>query len=127
MRRALLIVLATATACGHRREYASEAREVFSREFTCPKDRVTVTARRDLDSYALEFGPPQQPPAEVAADPGRLAEWQRRERGKRSGYDRFYPFEVSGCDHRGIYVCTDATDGMTGSPTIACSAATYPP
>lgn len=98
------------------------AREEFSKAYTCPKERVTVTARPDLKAYDLMVGSRSKPPREVAADPGRLAEWQKRERKLEEDYNRQSIFQATGCDHEETYACSLAT-GTNETQEIACSKA----
>ena len=57
------------------------AREQFSREQSCPEDRIQVRARPEVKPSDAFFGTDRrEPPSEVARDPARLAIWQKGER-----------------------------------------------
>jgi hypothetical protein len=113
-------------ACGQPRSFAGEAQEEFSRTYSCPKERVAVTERTDLKSYDLEVGKPDPPPAEVARDPGRLAEWNKRQQANAEGYKYDHIFFVKGCEHETYYRCTTA-QSTNDQQTIMCSVPRYPP
>ena len=75
------------------------AREDFSRAHTCPMDRVEARERADIRPSSLRYGE-DKPPAEIAADPGRLKMWQDERTKDRQDYDSSNKtFEVRGCGH----------------------------
>lgn len=123
MHRCLLAFLPLLLACQSK---TSAAQEQFTKEFSCPKDRVTVTPRTDLSAYELAVGERDKPPADVAADPGRLAEWNKKQKATEDGYKSFKIFSVRGCDHDALYTCTDAVTN-NGEQTVACSKPAHPP
>jgi hypothetical protein len=49
-------------------------REAFSQQYSCPIDSITSKDRPDV--HAAQFEKSATPPADVAADPARLAVWQ---------------------------------------------------
>jgi hypothetical protein len=120
---ALICVLAIA-GC---KKLADGAREEFSQQYTCPPERVEVRAREELDIYDVEHRAQstEQPPAEVAADPGRLAMW-RKERTDRVEKERRYQksyhhlFEVRGCAHATVYNCTRPGSGSSPGTYYMC-------
>ncbi len=65
----------------------SAARLQFSTLYSCPDDRIRVSAA----------GVPTPPPA-VAADPARLAVWQK-------SHTNAHLLDVSGCDHKKEFDC----------------------
>jgi hypothetical protein len=126
---ALLLSLGALVACrgaaNRDKEHGKKAVDAFSRQFSCPEASVTVTPRRDLKAYDLQVTP-SSPAAEVAADPARLAEWNRREAKVREGYESMTVQHASGCGHALFYVCSPATSS-NGEQVVACSTASHPP
>ena len=82
------------------------ARDFFVRRSSCPADRVTVVA---IPDYQDPLPPDPPPPADVAADAGRLAVWrQQREAARKRGGNwkcgrKMY--EVTGCGQRQLLCC----------------------
>lgn len=95
------------------------AQSVFSRTYTCPEDRITVTPRPDLIPHTLLKGgevvaPPPPPP--VAADPERMRLWRTLHPPTTSIDDIGDAYEVSGCGERRVYVCAHPQlDGGQGA------------
>jgi len=86
-------------------------RQTFAAMTTCPPDDATVLPRPD---YRIPAPPPMPPPPEVAADPARLADWQRRDAMAKQRNDAapcgaalpgFTAFEVRGCGQDVILCC----------------------
>ena len=90
------------TAC---KSAASTAKEQFSRDFSCPEERVEVRDRSDIRASA--FGAPTPtPPPDVAADPARRALWEKKNEPDTSGIDSDYSVEEArGCDKQSFYLC----------------------
>ncbi len=105
--------------------YVRQAQDDFARTYSCPRERVTATLRKDLRAYDLQVGP-QSPPREVAADPGRLAQWKKNEAEVAEGYASMRVVLTRGCGHEVYDVCSLAT-GTNDQQVIACSAASHPP
>lgn len=124
---AIALALGALVACkgGKDQRYAKAAEEEFSKTFSCPASSITVTPRPDLKAYDLQVTP-TSPPAEVAADPARLAEWKRREEKGKEGYDGMSVYHASGCGHAAYYTCSLATS-TNEQQVIACSTAQHPP
>jgi hypothetical protein len=98
------------------------AREEFSKEFSCPADRVEVTPRPDLKSFEVIFGPRSAPPSDIAADPGRLEVWRKRQDELEGNWNRGGTvFQVRGCSHDVIYACSRAQTHANTSNGIICS------
>ena len=118
MRAALMAPLAMA-GC---KSSETGARETFAREFSCPEDRVEVRARKDLSFGDFMPGKKQEPPAEVKADPDRLAKWNADRKKGRSGFDNFDMVEAKGCGHEQIYGCKHPAADRGGIKTseVAC-------
>jgi hypothetical protein len=77
----------------------NETREAFSEKYSCPIDSITSKDRPDV--HATEFETPPTPPADVAADPARLAVWQANQ-------PKPWPvefFELTGCGHHVLWGC----------------------
>lgn len=72
----------------------------FANAFMCPRDRVVVTARPDIPPHAVMGS--ATPPAEIAADPQRLAMWRQQQVQKDAGRG---VYDVQGCGHEARYVC----------------------
>lgn len=102
----LLLVLAVATCgtgCADAPEAPfDEAVQSFGSEHSCPADRLQV-------KHALVRLPdlvePRQPPAEVAADAGRLAVWNQTVNQELASYDRLTAVDVAGCGGHATYFC----------------------
>src|SRR5512143_2823653 len=86
-------------ACGKNSSNPEAAREEFSKTYSCPKERITATVRSDLKAFDLMVGARDKPPADIAADKGRLAEWQKRQQSTEDGYNRETVVQAKGCDH----------------------------
>jgi hypothetical protein len=99
------------------------AQAVFSQQKTCPLERVKVRPRPDVPPHTLLEAPAsQQPiPPEVAADPERLAMWNKTHQSTDANIDQVATtYEVDGCGDTAMYVCDHPTvaDVQTGSPYI---------
>jgi hypothetical protein len=92
--------------------------ERFSRANVCTAQQMVVRERPDLPvhAFACDLYVPMghqhacqaEPPADVAADPGRLAMWSERARAKVARIDRRYAspvVEISGCGVHRFYTC----------------------
>lgn len=101
------------------------ARDDFVQEFQCPKERVNVRPRNDVDVYTLVHGT-SKPPADVARDPERLAVWQRQLDERRS-HNYGDLFEVTGCGHDKFYTCSRSTGASHGATSSLCSGYAAPP
>lgn len=77
-----------------------ETRAEFSEQFSCPLDKITLTKRPDVDATEFE-GPAREPPAEIAADPARLAVWKSKQP---KGWSVDF-FELTGCGHHVLWGC----------------------
>jgi hypothetical protein len=113
-------------ACRESQSFPAAAQEEFSKTYSCPKERIAVTERTDLKSYDLEVGEREAPPAEVARDPGRLAEWNKRQQKLEEGYKDDHILFVKGCDHETYYRCVTGTTTQHVQ-TIVCMVPSHPP
>ena len=94
MRFALLFLAACAP------EYSHTAATTFASTYACPLDRETVAAA--------------PPPAEIAADPARVAVWR----------EHHHVFTVSGCGHTQELECY-VSGGEATNPWVDCNAALF--
>ncbi len=118
----VVLVLLAAGGC---KGLEAGAKATFSREYTCPEDQVTATERADFDAAAATFGPIPAPPAEVAGDAARLALWQDGRAKERGAFNALgVVFEVRGCEHEALYLCThpNTGSGRTNLAQVGCSA-----
>jgi hypothetical protein len=123
----LLSALGVLTACTR---LETGAREHFSREFSCPENRIEAKTRADLRPSTMNpFLIPSvpEPPAEVKADPARLEVWRQNKVAQRSSSanfvdGRFTVIEVSGCDHQILYCCShpNGSRGGINMGKVAC-------
>jgi hypothetical protein len=119
-----LIVVASAAflvACSDE----TTARDQFANRFTCPAERVTVTPRKDLSAVALAFRP-KPAPTDVAADPERLALWNKQQAHHGADYEGKSVFQVSGCNNEIFYICGQLRVSV-GRTQHGCMPAVYPP
>jgi hypothetical protein len=106
---ALLFTLA-AFGCKGQATQATHASEAFQTKYACPKDRVTIKERPDLDpAEVLALEKPKVPPDDVKGDAERLAKWnadqEKRMKEARAMFSAYSLFEVSGCGHDAIFGC----------------------
>lgn len=90
------------------KSFEQGAREDFARRHSCPDDRIAIKPRNDIDSseVLLDGFANREPPAEIAADPERLAKWQEEQNKTNAALDKDSGvFEVEGCDHHEILSC----------------------
>lgn len=128
MRMMILVcaILAVVSGVGCKRTKTG-ASEHFSKQYSCPSDRVSARARDDLKGSQVSA--PQNEtgtaPAEVRSDPARLAVWQRSEREKtdepRKILDGLDVFEVRGCGHAEYLLCWSYNDEQNGESGVSCS------
>ncbi len=85
------------------------ARQMLAKSFTCPVERVTATRIDGVrwSEVKRRENPIPDPPADVRADPSRLAMWKEQHHAHYSrGFDRYYKaFHVVGCGHEADYLC----------------------
>lgn len=89
------------------------AKEQFSKENTCPLDRVETRARTELKPS--QFGKAGTPPRDIASDPGRLQLW-RAEQAKLAANDDSWGqiVEARGCDAHVFYECGHPSSSSDG-------------
>ncbi len=95
------LVLTTAACQGK----ADGVRERFSASFTCPADRVEVRERADVTPSMLRVR--EELPADIKADPGRLAMWREKQAKSDQASDSSCEmFEARGCGKQSLYCCS---------------------
>jgi hypothetical protein len=103
-RWAVVPALFSLAAC---QSLAAGAKEQFSKDVSCPLDRIESRDRHDL--HPSSFTNPMflpKPSAEIVADPGRLAVWQRNHEHDRTRSDGDNQIEeVRGCGKQAFYEC----------------------
>jgi hypothetical protein len=102
----LLLVLAVAT-CGTGCADApdalfDEAVSSFGRQHSCPANRLQV---KHAEVRLPDLVESKQPPAEVAADAGRLAVWNQTVDQELASYQHLTAVDVAGCGSHGTYFC----------------------
>jgi len=111
--------LSVAACGGISGDWRYDARDAFVEEASCPRNRVAgVVRRRDLEK---PLPPYPTPPADIAADAGRLAVWRKHVDNERNASlalgQAFY--EVTGCGQTMVMACSAAGLG-TDQPYVAC-------
>lgn len=89
------------------------ARALFVQAKTCPADRVQVSELEGSTLHELrqrqQAKNAQEPPADIRADPARLALWQQQqaesERTMQWVDGRYRLYHASGCDLQEDYAC----------------------
>jgi serine/threonine protein kinase len=89
------------------------AKAQFSKQFTCPLERIAEHERPDLHSSDLASPPMATPPPDIAADPARLAVWKANQPKpvKDNGDDII---ELEGCGHHILWAC------RAGQKLVSC-------
>jgi hypothetical protein len=109
---------------------SDEVREDFSRELSCPKGSIQVRTRADVDAYDLTHDS-RKPPADVAANPQRLAVWQsNQERDREYSRSHYGVLEAKGCGSESLYECVTTTStgkSSHGNTGWGCSKYAYKP
>ena len=120
-RYALALLGAVASAgCGM--SLPKGARSLFSATHTCPAEGVTVQPRPDVPRHSLLTAQRSAKPIppEVAANPERLALWNKMHPSADADLDRAgTTYEVSGCGHTTLYVCDHPSVAVSLDKIIA--------
>jgi hypothetical protein len=103
------------------------AKEKFSQKYSCPEDSVEARVREDVTPTQLHNKKKDVPPAEVAADPKRLALWQKQQSDREARDDNDHVVEARGCRHQEIYSCGYASQHANTSSPWLCMQYDYPP
>ena len=103
----LMLIVAVA-ACGAacakapRDVLVDEAARIFGRATSCPADRLQV---KHAEVRLLDLVESAQPPAEVAADAGRLAVWNQTQTRELASFQQLTAVDVAGCGSHAAYFC----------------------
>jgi hypothetical protein len=82
------------------------SKDEFSKEFTCPLDRIEARPRPDLRPSSLNGDRATDPPKDIAADPDRRRMWQTDHETMMAREDaRDDVFELRGCGRHVLYAC----------------------
>ena len=102
--RLLFLFLAlTQAGCGLSRSLLSGvARDEFSRQHSCPEERMTLKA---IAVKPADLFTASEPPPDVAADPGRLAVFRSTDSENMSSYVHLHAMNVTGCGFEQTYFC----------------------
>lgn len=101
------------------------AKEQFSKDNTCPLDRVEVRERGELKPS--QFTKPHDAPADIAADPGRLKVWRDEQARLAANDDNWGRIvEARGCDKHVFYACGHPTKSSDGK-RWSCSEQSFVP
>lgn len=104
----LLLLSLTQLGCGLGRSLvAGSVRYTFSREHSCPEDRLAMHTI-PVDPHELLV--PADPPPDVAADPGRLSVWRTTAWEDAAEYTDLSAIRVQGCGVEQTYLCWDKID-----------------
>jgi len=102
----LLLILAVASCgsgCAHAPDAVfDEAVRRFGSEHSCPADRLQV---KHAEVPLPDLVESKQPPAEVAADAGRLAVWNQTVNKELARYEHLTAVDVAGCGSHVTYFC----------------------
>ena len=79
----------------------------FSRHYSCPEERLIVKTVPVAPEKLLAVG---EPPADIAADAGRLALWRANRIEDMKDYWRLSAVDITGCGTRKTYLCWDVHD-----------------
>jgi hypothetical protein len=90
----------------------SFARRDFAVHVSCPPDQVVAVSRPDLHR---PLPPYPTPPADVAADPSRLAFWRSQVDERRKILADSGLWEATGCGRREVLSCSYSRDGTRAS------------
>ncbi len=114
------------TSCTSREDAASA---LFVQRLSCPAERIQIEEIADTSLHALRQRQTQQKapstaPAEIAADPERLALWQEQAEQAQSNQkaidERYRLYRVSGCQQQEVYAC-EFMWSQKGLPRGRCS------
>jgi hypothetical protein len=110
------LLAAALVVCGCE-SLADGSKREFSRDFTCPVDRVDAQPRPDLHASRLDGR--SGPPKDVAADPDRLKMWQDNEAQAVERDDSRYEIvELRGCGKHLLSKCHRFKGNRFGCTTL---------
>lgn len=112
-RRFAVLALVAVASCGQKLD--TGALNVFVKKTVCPADRVSVTARSDIAPHTIYTAPARTPPANITADPERLALWNSQQPATVDVDAIAKSYTVTGCGQTVLYACAHPrTDGGDG-------------
>lgn len=111
-----LVSVAFVVLAGCGKKLEAGAKEVFVKKAVCPPDRVSVTARPDVAPHTIYAAPVRTPPADIAADPGRLALWKSQQAGTVDVDAIAKSYKVTGCGQTTLYACAHPRVGVGDGP-----------
>jgi len=119
-RGAIVVTLLALPAC---QGLVDGAQEQFSKDNTCPIERVEARARADLRPSS--FKTQSKPPAAIAADPDRLRMWEQKQQEAFASSDRRYDIaEAHGCGKDTFYECYRSSQHAS---SMSCSSESLVP
>jgi hypothetical protein len=99
----ILAVASCGSGCAHAPDALfDEAVRSFERQHSCPADRLQV---KHAEVPLPDLVESKQPPAEVAADAGRLAVWNQTVNKELALYEHLTAVDVAGCGSDATYFC----------------------
>ena len=105
--RAVVIIVAAWLELTGCQNVADGAKERFSKDNSCPIDRVESRVREDLKPSSFYDKTKAAPPADIAADPTRLAMWHEKQDAAATQSDSFFTIaEARGCGKQALYQCS---------------------
>jgi len=128
-RLALLAALTVASLVGCK-SLEEQARDDFSEAVSCPTSKIKVRELEGVTAFDVREKhnptPKPKPPAEIAADPERLAIWEAKEEKNRRASQRepgfgSDVFEVKGCGETITYECWRKNKWRGGESSVGCS------
>lgn len=121
-RAVVLVSAALTTACS---SYETIARESFADTRSCPIAGVKAVEHPEISGHDLIFGT-SKPPADIAADPARLAIWKDKDAKSKKLWDETTKvFLVTGCNESTYYTCSTGAGSKSGRRS--CSARSRTP
>ncbi|MCM8730886.1 hypothetical protein ACFO8O_07875 [Hephaestia sp. GCM10023244] len=125
-----MLAIAAAMVVAACASHEEAARDTLARAVTCPIERVTATQIDGVrwSEVRKREHPIPDPPADILADPQRLALWQAKHAPYSEGFDWYYKaFHVAGCGHEAEYLCQCPIDAPAWRQYAChCETATVP-
>jgi hypothetical protein len=128
LRRAILLLsmLPIVALSGGCKRLPTGAREHFSRQFSCPEDRVELIERSDVKYGDLTFPKTTAaPPDDVKSDPERLALWEKNHADEASNVreklNEMNVFQAKGCGQDVLLACAHpSSEGGEITSEVLC-------
>jgi hypothetical protein len=79
-----------------------EAARIFARQSSCPADRLEV---KHAEMRLADLVETAEPPADIAADAGRLTVWNQTRDRELTNFDHLTAVDVAGCGSHATYFC----------------------